>query len=73
MFIREISSFVADSWGRVLKQRQTYGVFKNYHIGIEESIYKGKTLSKTFLIWNENMERLVKKRRNENGKFEIVG
>lgn len=73
MFIKEISSFIVDGWGRVLKHKQTFGTFKNYQIGIEENIYKGKTLSKTFLIWNQEMEKLVKKRRLETGKFEVVG
>lgn len=73
MFIKEISSFIVDGWGRVIKHQQTFGIYKNYQIGIENNIYKGKTLSKTFLIWNENMEKLIKKRKTETGKFETIG
>lgn len=74
MFVKAISSNIVDNWGRVMKRTTTYGKYKNYHIAIDNYRYKGDNLlQKRFVIWNENMQKIVNKFRKEDKGFYRFG
>ena len=74
MLVKSISCNLVDNFGRVFNRTTNYGKYKNYHIAIESDRYKGKNvLQKTFVIWNDNMQKIVNKCRKENEKFERIG
>lgn len=74
MFVNQVSSNFVDNWGRVMQRTTTYGKYKGYHIAIDNYRYKGNNiLQKRFVIWNDNMQKIVNYFRNEKGRFDRLG
>lgn len=73
MFIKSISSELPIRMGKTIKRITNYGKYKNYHIAIETDYKDNKIISKQFIIWNDIMQKIVNKFKNEQGKFNRIG
>lgn len=73
MFIKQLSSYGVDSIGRVRQRVTTYGKYKGYSIAIDNFNYKGKTLQKRFVVWDDNFQQIIPKVRDKDGKFKTIG
>lgn len=72
MFIKQISSYYIDRWGRCMKRTTTFGKYKDNSIAIETDFFKGNPMTKQFIIWNDKFQKIVNKVRTDKG-FERIG
>lgn len=73
MFIKQVSSYCIDRYGRCIKRTTNFGKFKDTSIAIESDSYKGTVLSKQIVAWTDTWQKIVNKVRNKDGKFERIG
>lgn len=69
MFIKSISSYYIDKCGKTIKRTTNYGKYKDVSIAIESDSYKDKVITKQYILWTDNWQRIVNKMRNATGKF----
>lgn len=72
MFVKSISSYSVDRFGKACKIVTDYGKFKQYNIAIEHTYIGEAEQEKLYIVWDKWMQMIVPKAK-KNGKFERIG